>query len=85
MYQRIDGRRPEEELYDVRNDPYQLHNLADNRGYAAIKQGLSDALTAELKRTKDPRIEGTYEEIFYIPHYENEKARRRPHSNSLTA
>lgn len=77
MYQRIDGKRPAEELYDVKKDPYQLHNLAQDPDYATIKEKLAADLEEELRRTKDPRILGTFEEIFYTPHYENQKKRSR--------
>ncbi len=77
MYQRIDGQRPPEELYDVRKDLYQLNNLAADPDYAQIKEKLSANLIAELKRTADPRIEGKHEEIFYIPHNEHIKARQQ--------
>lgn len=77
IYMRIDGKRPAEELYDVKKDPYQLHNLAQNPDYAAIKDKLAGDLEEELRRTKDPRILGTFEEEFYTPHYENQKKRSR--------
>jgi len=75
MYQRIAGKRPEEELYDVKNDLYQLHNLGQDPAYAAVKAKLASELEEELRRTKDPRILGTFEEVFYIPHYKNMKKR----------
>jgi N-sulfoglucosamine sulfohydrolase len=73
MYQRIDGIRSVEELYDVKKDPYQLHNLAQDPDYTAVKDNMAADLEEELRRTKDPRILGTFEEIFYTPHYENQK------------
>ncbi|MBI1312633.1 sulfatase-like hydrolase/transferase [bacterium] len=52
------GRRPEEELYDLRNDPFETQNVADNAEYAAIRQQLSDRLMTTLKETGDPRVTG---------------------------
>jgi len=75
IIQRIDGIRPEEELYNVNNDPFQLRNLAQNPDYGVIKQTLAADLEEELRQTKDPRILGTFEEIFYFPHYQNQKKR----------
>lgn len=77
MHQRIVGTRPAEELYDVKNDPYQLQNLAEDEDYAAVKEKLSSELGEELKRTGDPRWDGRHEEVFYIPHYKNEELRRK--------
>ena len=51
------GKRPAVELYDVRNDPGQMHNLADDLNYTEIKTKLSEELIRYLKSTGDPRIE----------------------------
>jgi len=75
IYRRSVGPRPAEELYDVRKDPYQLHNLALEAHYSSITARLSAELESELKRTGDPRIRGRHEEVFYIPHYENQEKR----------
>jgi len=73
MYQRIDGPRPEEELYDIKQDPFQLNNLAQDPDFAEIKEMLAADLEIKLRSTKDPRILGTFEEVFYIPHYINQE------------
>ncbi|MEW4490434.1 sulfatase [Thalassoglobus sp. JC818] len=52
------GLRPEEELYDLRDDPFQMHNLAGNDDDQEIKQQLSDRLMTVLKETGDPRVTG---------------------------
>ena len=49
------GRRPTEELYDMKEDPYQLNNLADHADFAEIKKGLMGKMTAFLRATGDPR------------------------------
>jgi uncharacterized sulfatase len=49
------GKRPREELYDCREDPHQLHNLALAPAYAATLEELSARLTEYLKVTGDPR------------------------------
>jgi N-sulfoglucosamine sulfohydrolase len=54
-FDRIFAKRPAEELFDVRTDPDQMHNLAAEPNYAAVKSRLSEALTATLKATADPR------------------------------
>ena len=57
-YELCFGKRPLEELYDVRNDPDQVSNLAGNAEYAAIKSRLWQRLQAKLKSGNDPRING---------------------------
>jgi uncharacterized sulfatase len=57
------GKRPLEELYDLREDPRCLTNLADKPGLAAIKKRLWEQLAKELREQKDPRILG-HGEVF---------------------
>ncbi len=48
--------RPAEELYQIKNDPGCLQNLADDNRHQAIKQNLSEKLEQFLHETHDPRI-----------------------------
>lgn len=50
------GKRPAEELYDVRKDPDMVHNLANDPGLAATKEKLAKRLMDELTRAQDPRV-----------------------------
>ena len=52
------GRRPEEELYDLRSDPDCLNNLAASAGHAATRSELSQRLMTILTETGDPRVTG---------------------------
>ncbi|MEI7728605.1 MAG: sulfatase [Verrucomicrobiota bacterium] len=52
------GKRPGEELYDVRNDPDQTKNLAGDPAYAKVKDELSARLLQVLTEAKDPRVLG---------------------------
>jgi len=87
------GKRPAEELYDVKNDPDQINNLAEVLEYERIKNELSDRLVEYLKKTKDPRIEGEdpWQEYIYhqtsgfgstynksLPNHQRERAKLRP-------
>jgi arylsulfatase A-like enzyme len=63
------GKRPAEELYDLRKDPDQLNNVADGPGYAKSKEKLAGALMAELKATKDPRALGNGDIFDKYPYY----------------
>lgn len=58
FFERATALRPATELYDVRHDPYQLHNLAGRPGMAGVVQRLDKLLMAELRRTRDPRALG---------------------------
>lgn len=49
-------RHPIEELYDLRNDPDQLHNLAGHASHAKLQQRLRRRLEAELIKSDDPRM-----------------------------
>ncbi|QTN34399.1 sulfatase [Akkermansiaceae bacterium] len=49
------GKRPGEELYDCRSDPYQIHNLASDPAKNETLLKLRERLTAHLKTTGDPR------------------------------
>jgi N-sulfoglucosamine sulfohydrolase len=49
--------RPEEELYDVVNDPYDLINLATDPKFASIKTNLKSNLEAFMKQQNDKGIE----------------------------
>lgn len=52
------AKRPAEELYDVRSDPDQMHNLIDRDSYQAIAQRLRSQLMRELVGGGDPRVTG---------------------------
>ncbi len=52
------GKRPAEELYDLRKDPHQITNVAGDTVYAAAKKKLSGRLMGILKSTADPRVIG---------------------------
>lgn len=70
------GQRPEEELYDVKNDPYQLNNLASNPAHAETKAVLQKNLLQWMSETDDRRAEdprSTYwDEARYTPNYKKE-------------
>jgi len=55
-YEYAFGKRPAEELYDLRKDPDQVKNVAAEAGYAKVKQELADRLTKILKEAGDPRV-----------------------------
>jgi len=52
------GMRPGEELYDLKKDPGQIHNLHADPAYDKIRKELAVRLFVELKATADPRAAG---------------------------
>lgn len=58
------AKRPQIELFDIKNDPYCLTNLAGNPKYADVEKEMKDALMSELKKSKDPRVVGPDKEVF---------------------
>ena len=52
------GKRPAEELYDLKTDPWQINNVAYSEEYKEIKEALSKKLTRYLVKTGDPRETG---------------------------
>jgi len=62
-------KRPEEELYDLRNDKDYLINVAADPNYAQVKDELSSKLMDILKSTGDPRVIGdgsTFDQAPYV-------------------
>lgn len=52
------GRRPTEELYNIKDDPYTANNLAGFPAYEEIKSDLKKELYQRLEEQDDPRMFG---------------------------
>ena len=52
------GKRPKEELYNIKGDPFQVVNIALDPKYRDVRLKMNHRLLSELKRTKDPRVLG---------------------------
>lgn len=52
------GRRPDEELYRLSDDPDCVINLASNAGYNPMKRKLHEEMYLELLQQDDPRMHG---------------------------
>jgi len=63
------GKRPDEELYDLKMDPEQLYNVAGDPAYAEVKQKLADRLIDELRASADPRVLGNGDKFDTYPYY----------------
>lgn len=57
-YEHAFGKRPAEELYDLRKDPDQIRNVASDPAYAGTKGELSMQLMRKLTDAMDPRVTG---------------------------
>ena len=60
------AKRPLEELYDLKSDPDQMHNLAEDPAYAKAKGELSTRMMTILKETGDPRLEDAFDRAPYV-------------------
>lgn len=58
FFERSFGKRSEYELYDVKKDPFQFSNLANNSEYSATLKNLKAKLIQWMKDTEDPRSKG---------------------------
>ena len=65
----IFGKRPAEELYDVRKDPDQLNNVAGNPEYADALKQLRARVDDWMKQTNDPRLDPAYDGWDKFPYY----------------
>jgi N-sulfoglucosamine sulfohydrolase len=63
-YEWVYGKRPKYELYDLKKDPHETKNVAEDPAYAEVKAKLEKRLMDELSRTGDPRLvnDGAYYE-----------------------
>ncbi|MFN7939478.1 MAG: sulfatase-like hydrolase/transferase, partial [Bryobacteraceae bacterium] len=67
LYELTFGKRPAQELFDLKKDPWQLKNVAADPAYAGALKKLDGQLMAALKETKDPRATGGGEEFDRYP------------------
>ena len=67
------GKRPAEELYNIKADPACIHNLAARPEFAAVKARLWEQLEQELRAQQDPRILG-HGDIFDTYQYQGERS-----------
>jgi len=63
------GKRPAEELYDLKTDPEQLVNVAGSAKYRESQTKMREQLFTHLAATKDPRVVGGKVDWDYYPYY----------------
>lgn len=76
FYELSFGKRPEEQLFDIRKDPDCVHNLAADRKYASVKTRLWVQLQNELKLQGDPRILGDGDIFDFYPNCRIERQQK---------
>ncbi|MDZ8118779.1 sulfatase [Pontiella sp. NLcol2] len=55
-FERSFGKRPRLELYDLKKDPHQMNNVAQQPEYREVMDKLEKKLMTELRATGDPRV-----------------------------
>jgi len=68
------GKKPQEELYQIVDDPVCINNLAGEAAYDSVRKALKEQLFAELTKQEDPRMMGNGE-VFDTYIYSNEADR----------
>jgi N-sulfoglucosamine sulfohydrolase len=63
------AKRPAEELYDLKNDPHQLENVAGRPAHAGARHHLRQLLDAWLHETGDPRVTTDDDRWDRFPYY----------------
>ena len=71
------GKRPAEELYDLRRDPDQTSNVAADPAYAGAKADLAARLTRVLADAGDPRVEADGQTFERPPFTDGPEAKKK--------
>ncbi|HKS37789.1 MAG TPA: sulfatase [Verrucomicrobiae bacterium] len=69
VFSRAFEKRPEAELYDLRRDPHQIANVADDPTYASARKRLRRELDRWMKQSEDPRATGGGDEFDRYPYF----------------
>lgn len=69
------AKRPQEELFDMLHDPFQLNNLAGNPEFKQIQEELKTQLFDLLRESGDPRADGGGDEFDEYPYRAGYKLR----------
>jgi arylsulfatase A-like enzyme len=56
QFDKFYGRRPMFELYDLRKDPDEMNNVAEEPAYTAVRKEMTERLFTILRETGDPRM-----------------------------
>lgn len=67
------GKRVSEELYNIKEDPYCMNNLAGDSNHASIQDDLKAEMTRRLTAEGDPRILGKGEVFMSYPYSQSNR------------
>jgi N-sulfoglucosamine sulfohydrolase len=71
------GKRPAEELYDLKHDPCQTNNVAAQGSYAPARQAMRDRLESWMKESGDPRAFSEDDRWDRYPYYGGQRSDRK--------
>lgn len=78
-YQLAFGKRPSEELYDLKKDPYEMNNLAEDSSYKVMVVNFRKELKEQMQTTDDPRAKRPHTDVFdHYPYYGSEYIEQFP-------
>lgn len=69
LYDLAFSKRPTVELYDLKKDPAQQDNVAENPAYRATRDRLHRQLMHALRERQDPRVIGGGDQFDHYPYY----------------
>jgi arylsulfatase A-like enzyme len=67
MLKLINKSRPDEEFYNLKEDPNEINNLIDDPSYKEIRKKLKNKLYEWMKRTDDPILKGKIKDLRQKP------------------
>lgn len=79
------AKRPMEELYDLRKDPFQMNNVAEDASYADAKSKIKGRLIQYLTDTKDPRVIGGEQKWLNAEYFAERDKTPRPGRKAIEA
>ncbi len=85
MFDLAFAKRPAEELYDLKKDPFQMKNVAMDPAYTDVKAKMAGKLDAYLIKTKDPRIIGGEMKWINADYFAEMDKTPRPSQKSIDA
>ena len=77
------SKRPQHELYNLSEDPFQLNNLAEVNEYTSVLENLSNQLSAYLVKTKDPREVGQIFDWDNAPYFKDRDKKPKPSKKAI--
>lgn len=77
------SKRPQYELYKIKEDPFQMNNLSEVDEYQPVLEEMSNRLNAYLIKTKDPREVGQPFDWDNAPYYKDRDKKPRPSKKAI--